>query len=128
MHHVALDRSGADDGHLDDEIVEVLRLEPGQHAHLRAGFHLEDAHAVGVLEHRVGVRVLRRNRRNGECFAGRAAPPEIVDEVQRLADGRQHAEPEHVHLEEPEGFEVVLVPLDDGAILHGRVLDRHEAG
>src|SRR5690606_7427907 len=40
---------------------------------------------------------------------------------------RQHAEPEDIDLEEPELLEVVLVPLDHGALGHRRVLDRHEA-
>ena len=31
-----------------------------------------------------------------------------------------------VDLEQPERFEVVLVPLDDGALGHRRVLDRHQ--
>jgi hypothetical protein len=29
MHHVALDRAGADDGDLDDEIVEILGRRRG---------------------------------------------------------------------------------------------------
>ncbi len=43
MHHVALDWSRPHDRHLDNEIEEFPRLEPRQHAHLRAAFHLEDA-------------------------------------------------------------------------------------
>ena len=41
-------------------------------------------------------------------------------------DGGQHPEPQAIDLEEAERIEVVLVPLDDGAALHGRVLDGHE--
>ncbi len=33
---------------------------------------------------------------------------------------------EHVDLEDAERVEIVLVPLDDGAVLHRRVLDRHQ--
>ena len=123
MHHVALDRAGPDDGHLHDEVVETFGAEPRQHGHLRAGFHLEHAHAVGALQHLVHLGILRRNLLHREAPAA-----EVVDEVERLADRRQHAEAEHVHLEEPQGFEVVLVPLDDGTVVHGRVLDRHEFG
>jgi hypothetical protein len=43
MHHVALDRAGADDRDLDHEVVETARAHPGQEVHLRAAFHLEDA-------------------------------------------------------------------------------------
>ena len=123
MHHVALDRAGPDDGHLDDEIVEALGAQPRQHGHLRAGLHLEHADAVGALQHPVYPGILRR-----DLLHRKAAPAEVVDEAERLADRRQHAEAEHVHLQQAEGFEVVLVPLDDGAVVHGRVLDRHEFG
>ncbi len=34
MHHVALDRSRADDGDLDDQVVEGLRAQAWQHGHL----------------------------------------------------------------------------------------------
>ncbi len=40
-----------------------------------------------------------------------------------LADAGEHAEPEHIHLEEAERVEIVLVPFDDGAVLHGGVAD-----
>ncbi|MGA7329209.1 MAG: hypothetical protein WBX25_33165 [Rhodomicrobium sp.] len=31
MHHIALDRAGPDDRHLDDEIVDIPRPQPRQH-------------------------------------------------------------------------------------------------
>jgi hypothetical protein len=46
VHHVALDRAGADDGHLDDEVVELARFQARQHVHLRAAFHLEHADRI----------------------------------------------------------------------------------
>ena len=46
MHHVALDRARPHDRHLDDEIVEFLRLQPRQHGHLRAALDLEDAERI----------------------------------------------------------------------------------
>ena len=48
MHHVALDRAGAHDGDLDDEIVEGPRLQPRQHVHLRPALDLEHADRVGL--------------------------------------------------------------------------------
>lgn len=38
----------------------------------------------------------------------------------------EHAEPEQVELHEPHPRGIVLVPLDDGATGHARVLDRHD--
>ena len=123
MHHVALDRAGADDRDLDHQIVVAGRLEARQHGHLRPRFHLEDAHAVGLLEHGVGLRVLRR-----DVAHRRRASPVVRHQRQRLADRRQHAEAQDIHLQQTQGFEIVLVPLDDRALLHGGVLDRHQFG
>ena len=72
MHHAALDRAGAHDRDFDDEIVEILRLEPRQHRHLRAALDLEDADGIGAAcEHGVDARGLppsrRRWRRELEC-------------------------------------------------------------
>jgi hypothetical protein len=42
------------------------------------------------------------------------------------ADRAEHAEREHVDLEHAHGLEVVLLPLDDGAVFHRGLLDRHQ--
>ena len=52
----------------------------------------------------------------------------LRNQRQGLADRRQHAEAEDVHLQEPERFEIVLVPLNDRALVHRGVLDRHQFG
>ncbi len=62
VHHVALDRPGAHDGDLDDEIVEDPRLEPRQHVHLRPALHLEHADRVGAAQHVVDLRIVARHR------------------------------------------------------------------
>jgi hypothetical protein len=120
MDHVALNRTGTDDGHLDHQVVEALRFHARQEVHLRPALDLEDADGIGPAQHVVNAPVFRRHRRQREVAAVGAA-----DQVEGLVDTRQHAEPQHVDLEDPQGVEVVLVPLDDGAALHRRVLDRH---
>ena len=60
MDHVALDRPGPDDRHLDDQVVEALGAEPGQHVHLRPALDLEDAEAVGPAQHGIGGRAVAR--------------------------------------------------------------------
>ncbi|MCY1445821.1 hypothetical protein D9M71_623530 [compost metagenome] len=55
MHHAALDRSGANDGHLDHQVIELAGLEPGQHRHLRPGLDLEHADGVCTTDHVVGL-------------------------------------------------------------------------
>ena len=121
MHHVALDRPRADDRDLDHEVVVRTRPEPRQHRHLRARLDLEHAHRVGVPDHVVDDRVLGGHRRQRPALAA-----ETVHEVERAADRREHAEPEHVDLEQAERVEIVLVPLDHRAVGHRGVLDRHE--
>ena len=121
MHHAALDGARAHDGHLDDQIVEALGKHARQHGHLRAGFDLEHAYGVGALDHRVDLGVLRRHRGHAELPVAM-----LGDQIEALVDGRQHAERQHVHLEQAQGLQIVLVPLDDGAIRHGGILDGHQ--
>ena len=71
--HVPLDRTRADDRHLDDQVVELLRLQPRQHAHLCAGFDLEDADRVGPLNHLVNRGVFGGNGGQGRAI-GRCVP------------------------------------------------------
>ncbi len=40
-----------------------------------------------------------------------------------LADAGEHAESEHIDFQKPERIEIVLVPFDHGAVLHGGVAD-----
>ena len=122
VHHVALDRPRAHDRHLDHEVVEARGLEPREHRHLCARLDLEHAHGVGALDHGVHRRVLGRDV--GERERGAA---ETVYEIERAADGREHAERKAIDLQKPERIEVVLVPLDHGAAFHRGVFDRHEA-
>src|ERR1700719_1609473 len=51
-----------------------------------------------------------------------------LDQIEGLAHAGQHAEREDVDLENMQRVEVVLVPCDDGAVPHRRVLDRHQLG
>ena len=58
MDHVALDGAGAHDRHFDDEVVEAVGAQFGQHGHLRPAFDLEDAERIGPLDHLVGRRII----------------------------------------------------------------------
>ena len=131
MHHPALDRPGSHDGDLDHEIVKLLRLEAREHRHLRAALDLEHADRVRALHGLVHLRILAGDR--GERLDGverRARGIDEarvgVDELERLPDRGEHAEAEHVDLEEAELLDVVFVPRDDGSILHARRLDRRD--
>ena len=52
----------------------------------------------------------------------------LLDQGEALADAGEHAEAEHIDLEQPERIEIVLVPFDEGAVLHGGVADGHDLG
>ena len=47
----------------------------------------------------------------------------LGQKIKRLADAGQHPQREDIHLEKPKRVDVILVPFDDGAILHRGVLD-----
>ena len=49
-----------------------------------------------------------------------------VDESDHLVQGGQHAQTEQVEFDQVHGRAVVFVPLDDGAVAHRRLLDRHD--
>ena len=56
----------------------------------------------------------------GPCARG------LLDEFEALRDRRERAQPEQVHLDEPEVLDIVLVELHDDAARHGRALHRHD--
>ncbi len=53
VNRTALNGTGANQSHLNHQVVEVPGLEPGQRAHLGSGFHLEDTYGVGPAQHAV---------------------------------------------------------------------------
>jgi hypothetical protein len=122
MHHVALDRARAHQCHLDHQVVEAGWLQARQHRHLGARFDLEHADRVGARDHRVSRRVLRRHVGQAE---GPASPP--GDGIEHATDGREHAQGEDIHFHQAQRVDVVLVPLDHGALRHRRVFHRHQA-
>ena len=121
MHHVALDRAGAHDRDLDHQIVEAAGPEPRQHVHLRPALDLEDADRIGPAQHVVDRRIVLRHRGERQMQA-----LVLGQQFEGLADAGQHAEPQHVDLHQAERLKVVLVPLDEGAVLHRPVADGHD--
>ena len=95
MHHAALDRPRPHDGHLYHQVVILARPQPGQHAHLRARLDLEHADGVGVADHVVGRIVawwdVLQPQRRAATLAG---------QLQRAAQRRQHAQRQHVDLQQ----------------------------
>ena len=96
MHHVALDRPGPHDRHFDHQVVETARPQPRQHAHLGPALDLKHAHRVGPADHVVDRRILGRN------VGQRERPPVmLLDQIETLANRRQHAQGQAIDLEMP---------------------------
>ena len=113
MDHVALDGAWPHDGHLDHKVIEAARLQARQHRHLRAALDLEHADRIGPTQHVVDFRILGGHGGQRQRLAVVA-----VDQVEGLADAGEHAQRQHVHLEHAKSVDVVLVPLDVGAVRH----------
>ena len=127
VHHAALNRPGPHDGHFHHQVVITARLQARQHGHLRPAFDLEHAHRVGFANHVEGLRVLFRNgvQLDRREQGGLAASP-LVDQFHAAPNRRQHAQRQHIDLEQAHGVQVVLVPLDDAAVFHAGGLNRHQ--
>ena len=121
VHRPALDRPRPDERDLDHEIVEPPRLEARQKPHLRARLHLEDPDRIRPAQHVVDRGLLLRDRIERPLLPRRCA-----DEIEAVLQSGEHAEPQQIELHEPHPRRIVLVPLDDSALLHARVLDRHD--
>jgi len=94
MHRTSLDRPGADERHLHNEVVKRARLEPRQRGHLRTRLHLEHTHGVGTAKHVVDLHLLRDG---GEVYL---VPTVLGDEVHGVVQRAEHAEAEQVELHE----------------------------
>src|SRR3546814_18207789 len=82
---------------LDDQVVERLRLQARQHGHLRAALDLEHTDGIGALQHLVDGGILRRHRGDGEVAA-----VVLPHQLEALAQAGQHAERQHVDLQDAE--------------------------
>ena len=118
VYHVALDGTGAHDGHLDDEVVEFARAQARQHVHLRPALHLEHADGVRPAQHVVDGGIVARHGAEADLLAVMG-----LDQREGLADAGEHAQAQHIHFEQAERVEIVLVPFDEGAVRHGGVAD-----
>ena len=78
-----------------------------------------DADRIGLANHLVGLGIFRLDVLHFESFAAL-----LGDDIECAANRGQHAEREHVDLQEAERFEVVLVPLNSAAVRHRRVFHR----
>ena len=50
----------------------------------------------------------------------------VVDECQGMTDSAQHAKRKNIDLEQAQGLQIVLIPLDDGTIRHCGIFNRDQ--
>ena len=115
------DRPRPDDRDLHRQVLEAARPHAGQRLHLRARLDLEDAHRVGLADAVVDALVLEVDAREVDALA-----LVLLDQLERLVDGGEHAEREEVDLDHARVVDGVLVPLAEDAALHRGLLQRHE--
>ena len=116
MDHAALDRAGADDGDLNGQIIDASRFKAGQHAHLRARFHLKRADTVGLFQHAIGRPVFLGQGRQIVINV-----LVIAQLIQGLSDAGQHAKGQDIDLQDTQRINVILVPFNGGAVRHGGI-------
>ena len=121
MHHFADDGAGANDGDLDDDVVEAAWGVVGEGGHLGAAFDLEHADGVGLAESFVDEGIF------GEGGEIDWVAVVLRDEFEGIFEDGHHAEAEEVDFDDAEVGAVFLVPLHDGAAGHGGALDRDDA-
>ena len=116
----ALDRAGADQGDLGDQVVEPARQQPGQGGHLGAGLDLEHPDGIAAAELVVDAGFFFRDGVQRPLLAG-----VLTDQVDAVLQGGEHPEAEEVELDQAHPGAVVLVPLQHRPFLLAGVLDRH---
>jgi len=104
----------------DDEIIKRPRLQARQHVHLRAALDLEYAERFSITQHVVNFGIGLRDARQNPALA-----LVRVDQIKTFPDAGQHAQRQHVDLHHVERVDVILVPFDEGAVLHRGIADRH---
>ena len=119
LHHIALNRSGAHNRHLDHQIIKGPGPHPGQEVHLGPAFHLKDANRIRTAQHVIGGRIFLWDGRDPKIL-----PLVPGHQIKGFAQAAQHPKPQNIDLQNPQRVNVILVPADDRAILHRRVFDR----
>ena len=118
MHHVALDGTGANDGHFNNQIIKCARAHTRQKIHLRTAFDLKHAKRIRDAEHVVNFRVFLRDR----CDRIMLALP-IPKQMKGFANTGEHAEREHIDFQHADFINIVLIPFDDCAVRHGGIFN-----
>ena len=109
IHHPALQRAGAVHRERRDQVLEAVDAQLAEHRPHPRGLQLEDPHRVGLLQQTIGSRVVHGNE--VQVRHGLAVIPDVL---QCLLDDREGAEPQEVHLDQPQLLDGLHRELRDG--------------
>src|SRR5579863_6727219 len=125
--HVGVDRPGAEQRYVDDQVTDAARLQPGHQLTLAGRFDLEAAERTAGADHLERRLVVEPDRVDVDPFA-----PGALDLGERVGHRRLHAHAEHVQFDHPGGFHVIHVELAQrkalGALLHRHPVQQRPAG
>ena len=106
--HVRRHRPGPVQGHEGGDVVEARRREGAQRRAHRRALELEHPDRVAASQHLVGRLVVE-----GDGVDVGTGPRGLLDEVEGRLDDREVAQPEEVHLQQPELLDPVHLVLGD---------------
>ena len=121
MHHVSLNRTGPNNGDLNDKTVIAPRFQPRQHRHFRPAFDLKDAHRIGLTNHVIDLFLP-----SGMVASVNTLPERRSINSKHLRPRGQHSQGEAIDFEDAQIIEIILVPLNYRPPFHGGIFNRHE--
>ena len=105
--------AGAVQADQSDDVFQILRLQAHQHLLHAGGFQLEHALGIALAQHFIGVRVVVVQLLDGELRVM------LLHGGLRIADDRQGAQAEEVHLQKAQFFDLGHVELGHGQAVVG---------
>ena len=121
MHHIALNRPRSDDRHLDHQIIERTWAHTRQKIHLRARFHLKHTQTVCFAQHIIDAAIL-----GGQGGQIKIPPIMTPQKIKGFAQTTEHSQGQNIDLQNAQGVNIILIPCDDGAILHRGIFYGHK--
>ena len=127
VHHAGLQRTGTKQCHQRNDVLKGIRLQPPDQVLHAAGFQLEDCRGHRGLQQIERGLVIQRygiNIDKGVTVGAHAC----IDGLQRPVNDGQGAQTEEVELDQPDGFDIVLVKLADQCTAPLLAVQRREIG
>src|SRR6202022_2420707 len=115
-HHLADDWPRPNDGDLNNNVIELLRVIPWQGSHLSSALDFNHADWIRLLQSAVALIILRQLREVDSVAVM------LWDQLQTIFEHSHHAQTKQVHLDDAKIGAVFFVPLRAGAPGQGSAL------